>query len=57
MIKVRIFSDTNISAFENSINDFIEDKKVISIKYSTLIVAIRREVNAVCDRALVIYEE
>ena len=59
MIKVRIFSNTAINEFEDNINSFIKDKKIIDIKYTNFIVKTGSGgyVSAVCDRALVIYEE
>lgn len=62
MIKVEIFGYSKAADFENALNRFIADKKVIDIKYQALVVPTSfysgtpTNIN-VYDRALVIYEE
>lgn len=61
--KVKIFSSNNYVDLENAINEFIKDKTVIDIRYTTEMVPTKvNEYGAikaldVCDHALIIYEE
>ena len=62
MIKVAMISHTNGTEFANNINRFIEDKKVVDIKYNVfpLIIDYKGGVPSkaqIIDRALIIYEE
>lgn len=62
MIKVEVFGYSKATDFENALNQFIADKKVIDIKYQALAVptsfysGVPTNIS-VYDRALVIYEE
>lgn len=62
MTKVFLISNTNAQDFENNVNAFIQDKKVIDIKYQAMNVAtayasyVPVELKII-DRALIIYEE
>ena len=62
MIKTMLFSNNDGIRFQCSINDFIKDKKVISIQYQSFIIP-KQFTNGIpttieiVDRALVLYEE
>lgn len=51
-MKVKIISYSDAIIFEQEINAFIADKKVIEIKYHSLLAG-----NRINDRALILYEE
>lgn len=60
--KVKIISFDNAMIFEQQVNDFIRDKKVIDIKYQAYVLATQYtnyvpSQRVVCDRVLIIYEE
>lgn len=62
MTKVFMVGNEDPIAFQNSINDFIQNKKIIDIKYQAFLMpkeytggVMSRSV--VVDRALIIYEE
>lgn len=62
MTKVRVVSSSDALQFQNSVNTFIQDKKVIDIKYQPILLA--KEYTSgvptrtvMIDRALIIYEE
>ena len=57
MIKTKLIMDTDWSSFEQALNNFIVDKKVIDIKYSSVITDVTTNITTISDRALVIYEE
>ena len=57
MIKTYMISDYNAARFLNTVNDFIKDKKVIDIKFTSLITMTSDIGAAVVDRVLIIYEE
>ncbi len=52
-MKVKIFASTNGIELEQCINDFIQNKQVIDIKYTSI------SINnvGVNDRALILYED
>lgn len=62
MIKIHIIGDESALAFQEAINTFIKDKKVIDIKYQSIMIP-KQYINGVpnrisiADRALIIYEE
>lgn len=56
MIKVQLLSDTDGHNFTTIVNSFVRDKQVIDIKYQAVIGSSNKG-PAVCDRALIIYEE
>ena len=53
-MKVKLFDYESEKDLEECINDFIEDKEVIDIKYSTSI-AVSGEEQIYCFTALIIY--
>lgn len=56
MKKVKIMFNTYASKLEEDINDFIEEKNIIDIKYTSIVVnGIASPL--VSDRVLIIYEE
>lgn len=56
MVKTYLIGDCDGLNFQNSINDFIKDKKVIDIKYQAVVIE-QSNGRWVNDRALIIYEE
>jgi len=54
-VKVKIFDESHEKDLENAVNDFIEDVKVIDIKYQVSI-GIFSEEQVYCFSALVMYE-
>ena len=52
MIKTYLIGDHDAIRFQNNVNKFISDKKVIDIKYQAVLVG-----PTLCDRAMIIYEE
>ena len=62
MTKVRVVSSSDALQFQNSVNNFIQGKKVIDIKYQPIPLA-KESTSGVptrtvmIDRALIIYEE
>lgn len=67
MTKVHMISTNDIYEFETWINDFIKDKKVVDIRFTSLVTPTKVSptnftggvsVNsAIIDRAMIIYEE
>lgn len=63
MIKVHMISDIDGNVFQSKVNKFIDDKKIIDIKYQSFPVATQHNNNGVpvridvVDRAMIIYEE
>ena len=62
MTKIQVVGDLNSEKFQNLINNFIADKKVIDIKYQTFPITteFRGSIpykQVIADRALIIYEE
>jgi hypothetical protein len=62
MMKVCILSNDTPAAFQSSINAFIADKKVIDIKYQSMMLPLEftngvPSESTIVDRALIIYEE
>lgn len=55
-MKVRLFDEAHEKDLEASINEFIEDKKIIDIKYQVAIGMFSEE-QIYCFSALVMYEE
>lgn len=55
-MKVKLFDEAHEKDLEASINEFIEDKKVIDIKYQVAI-GVFSEEQIYCFSALVMYEE
>ena len=55
--KICIFSDKDAANVQKRVNDFIKNKKVIDVKYQTVVVNDFPNGSAVVDRVLVIYEE
>lgn len=53
-MKVEIFDDTNVGDLENTINDFIKDKEVIDIKYSSIL---ESEYNQIIFSVLIMYKD
>lgn len=51
-VKVALFSSNDTYSLIDTVNDFCKDKKVIDIKYQSMIIGY-----AINDRMLVIYEE
>ena len=51
-VKVALFSSNDAYNLIDTVNDFCKDKKVIDIKYQSMIVGY-----AINDRMLVIYED
>lgn len=51
-VKVALFSSNDAYNLIDTVNDFCKDKKVIDIKYQSMIIGY-----AINDRMLVIYEE
>lgn len=51
-VKVALFSYNDAHNLTDKVNDFCKDKKVIDIKYQSMIVGY-----AINDRTLVIYED
>lgn len=62
MMKVCILSNDAPAVFQSSINAFIADKKVIDIKYQSMMLPLKftngvPSESTIIDRALIIYEE
>ena len=55
--KIKMFWTIDGDGLERSINEFISDKEVIDIKYSSLLVNLPDGHTAVSDRGMVIYKE
>lgn len=55
--KICIFSDKDAANVQKWVNDFIKDKKVIDVKYQSVVINDFPNGSAVVDRVLVIYEE
>ena len=61
-MKIKIFSGNNMGALENHVNDFIKDKIIHNIKYSSMAVP-KQYTNGipisfdVIDRVMIQYEE
>lgn len=55
-MKVRIFDEAHEKDLEASVNEFVEDVKVIDIKYQVAI-GVFSEEQIYCFSALVMYEE
>lgn len=55
-MKVKIFDESHEKDLEESINNFIEDKEVLDIKYQVAI-SVFSEEQIYCFSALVMYEE
>lgn len=61
MVKTQVFSSSNMIALRDAINEFVKDKKVIDIKFQSVVFPSHfcngfYEQFDVNDRALVIYE-
>ena len=61
-MKVKMFGGDNYAEFEKAINTFIQDKRVVDIKYTALLLPLEYTNgvvtrNIVTDRALIVYEE
>ena len=61
MIKTQVFSSSNMNALRDAINEFVKDKKVIDIKFQSVVVPSHFQNGCydrfdVIDRALIIYE-
>lgn len=62
-MKTKILASTNAQQFENEINKFIKDKKVIDIKFFSVFYNTKFDMDGIpieggiCDRALILYEE
>ena len=54
-MKVKIFDEDHEEDLESKINDFIEDKEIIDIKYSVS-VSIFSEEQIYCFSALILYK-
>lgn len=54
-MKVKIFDEDHEEDLENKINDFIEDKEVVDIKYS-IGVSVFSEEQIYCFSALILYK-
>jgi len=54
-MKVKLFDESHEKDLENSINEFILDKNIVDIKYSTSI-AVCGEEQIYCFSALVMYK-
>lgn len=62
MIKVHVISDIDGNVFQSKVNKFIDDKKIIDIKYQSFPVVTQHNNGVpvhidVVDRAMIIYEE
>ena len=62
MIRVEIIGSENALVFQDAMNRFIKDKKVVDIKYQPILLPKVYEGNvpvrsAVLDRALIVYVE
>ena len=55
-MKVKVFDESHEKDLEESINNFIEDKEVLDIKYQVAI-SVFSEEQIYCFSALVMYEE
>lgn len=61
MIKTHVVSSSNMLALQNSINEFVKDKKVIDIKFQSVVSPSHYQNGCydrfdVIDRVLIIYE-
>lgn len=56
MVKVHVIGSSDAATFQNAVNNFIEDKDVIEIKYQAVVIN-NVSCVAVNDRALIIYKE
>lgn len=62
-MKVKVISSSNIDNFERSVNEFIKDKLVVDIKYSSYPVVTQYGPNNtpkrvdIYDRVLIMYED
>lgn len=62
-MKIKLFSRTSIEELEQAVNQFIQDKNVVDIKYQSYSIARKCNGNGVpiesacVDRVLVIYKE
>lgn len=62
-MKIKIISTRNIDDFEHSVNEFVKDKHVVNIKYTSFPVVSQYGLDKVptrvdlYDRALIMYEE
>ena len=52
MVRTKIITDIHVGYLQTNINNFIEDKNVIDIKFTSVVAHGR-----INDRALIIYEE
>lgn len=63
MIKIKIFSSDDVRNLEQYVNEFVSDKKVVDVKYQSILVPTKYSMNGftiaatIYDRAMVIYEE
>lgn len=55
--KVKMFWTIDADGLERSINEFISDKELVDIKYSSVLVNLPNGGTAISDRAMVIYKE
>lgn len=62
-MKIKIFSDKDIDRLDHRVNEFIADKVIHDIKYSSVVVAEQYNGNGIptraafYDRVLVMYDE
>lgn len=55
-MKIKIFDEDHEKDLEKSVNEFIEDKEIIDIKYQVAI-SLNGEDQIYCFTAMVVYEE
>ena len=55
-MKVKIFDETHEKDLEESVNNFIEDKEIIDIKYQVAI-SINGEEQLYCFSAMIVYRK
>lgn len=61
-MKVKIIRFDNAETFQNEINNFVKEKKIVDIKYNTTICPLKYNGYAIVestffDSALILYEE
>ena len=62
MIKTQVFSSSNMNVLRDAINEFVKDKKVIDIKFQSVVSPSHWKDGCydrfdIIDRVLIIYEE
>lgn len=55
-MKIKIFDEDHEKDLEKSVNEFIEDKEIIDIKYQVAI-SLNGEDQIYCFTAMIVYEE